>query len=269
MQKADGERERRKHPRFFIDLPLEYQAENDSCLNGGIIVNASEGGLLVESVKAIPLGAKLDASVFFPREFELADLKLMAKIAWKEPLLKKDWTGYQYGLSIVRLLDEDHSKLKKILNGQFNLDAIDMLFEERKELKPVLKDGLQIPGYKVLVVDDDEDVRRLLVKFLFQRGHQCLQAVDGMDALGIATTLGIDAIITDIAMPRMDGIALTKELFRRIPRLPIMVMTGQDNEYASSTAMAAGAREFIKKPFSLMDFAARFDEMMKDQQIEW
>jgi len=123
------------------------------------------------------------------------------------------------------------------------------------------------PRYKVLVVDDEEDVRRLLVNFLSQQGHQCLQAMDGADALDKVVGNGFDAIITDIAMPNMDGIALTKELMKHSPKLPIMVMTGHDNEFSSVAAMASGAREFIKKPFSLTEFVTRFDKMMNNHEI--
>jgi DNA-binding response OmpR family regulator len=111
------------------------------------------------------------------------------------------------------------------------------------------------------------DVRKLLVKLLSQRGHQCLQAMDGADALDKAVRNGFDAIITDIAMPTMDGVALIKELLKRFPKLPIMVMTGHDNEFSSVAAMASGAREFIKKPFSLTEFATRFNKMMNGHEF--
>jgi DNA-binding response OmpR family regulator len=116
-------------------------------------------------------------------------------------------------------------------------------------------------------VDDEEDVRKLLLTFLSQQGHQCLQAMDPADALDKAVRNGFDAIITDVVMPNMDGIALTKELLKRFPKLPIMAMTGHDNEFSSVAAMASGAREFIKKPFSLTEFATRFDKMMNGHEI--
>jgi len=267
MDKSSGKREKRRYPRFFIDLPLEYQAADDPRLKGGVIVNASEGGLLFESVKTIPHGTKLNVSVLFPKRFELAEFKLEAEIVWKEPLLKEEWEGFQYGLNIVRLLDEDHWKLKMILNGQFSLDAIGMFSDETGEVNGSHREAVTIPRYKVLVVDDEEDVRKLLVNLLSQRGHQCLQATDGADALDKVLRNGFDAIIIDNVMPNMDGVALTKELLKRFPKLPIMVMTGHDNEFSSVAAMASGAREFIKKPLSLTEFATRFDKMMNGHEI--
>ena len=121
--------------------------------------------------------------------------------------------------------------------------------------------------YNVLVVDDQEAMRKLVVTLLSQRGHSCFEAVDGVDALRKTLAHKFDAVITDIVMPEMDGIALTKELLKRFPDLPIMVITGHDNEFSSVTAISAGAKEFIKKPFSLGEFALRFQKMMRDQEI--
>jgi two-component system, OmpR family, alkaline phosphatase synthesis response regulator PhoP len=127
--------------------------------------------------------------------------------------------------------------------------------------------SLKILTYNVLVADDEEDIRKLVVALLSQRGHSCFQAVDGADALNKAIKNKFDAVITDIVMPKMDGIALTKELIKMTPKLPIMVITGHDKEFSSVTAVAAGAKEFIKKPFSLTEFALRFHKMMRDHEI--
>ena len=126
------------------------------------------------------------------------------------------------------------------------------------------EEALRTPRYNVLVVDDEEGVRKLVATLMSRRGHQCFQATDGVDALVKAKTIIFDAIITDIVMPKMDGISLIKEVLMISPRLPIMVMTGFKNDFTPAVAKAAGARDFIAKPFSLMEFYARFDKMMSD-----
>jgi two-component system chemotaxis response regulator CheY len=118
--------------------------------------------------------------------------------------------------------------------------------------------------YDVLVVDDEEGVRKLVATLMSRRGHQCFQATDGVDALAKAKTTIFDAIITDIVMPKMDGISLIKEVLMISPRLPIMVMTGFKNDFTPAVAKAAGARDTIAKPFSPMELYARFDKMMSD-----
>ena len=91
-------------------------------------------------------------------------------------------------------------------------------------------------------------------------------AQHGIEALDIIKKNEMDAVVSDIVMPEMDGIVLTRELRRLYPDLPVMVMTGYGEKYPVKPAIAAGAREFIKKPFSISEFITRFDKMMRDQR---
>ena len=120
--------------------------------------------------------------------------------------------------------------------------------------------------YRVLVVDDEEPIRKLIATMLSQQGHQCITASNGIEALDKIMEAKFDALITDIVMPEMDGIALTKEMVKLYPDLPILIITGHAEEYSAKSAIAAGAREFIKKPFSLLEFIIRFDKMMRDHE---
>jgi diguanylate cyclase (GGDEF)-like protein len=69
-------------------------------------------------------------------------------------------------------------------------------------------------------------------------------------------------------MPLMDGITLTGELLKLYPNLPIMIMSGHADDHSAETAIAAGAREFIKKPFFIDEFTLRFDKMMRAHKAE-
>ena len=77
-----------------------------------------------------------------------------------------------------------------------------------------------------------------------------------------------NAVITNVVMPEMDGIALTKELSKHYQSLPVMVITGHTEDYSAETAIASGAREFISKPFSITEFIIRFDKMMRARRRE-
>lgn len=121
--------------------------------------------------------------------------------------------------------------------------------------------------YTILVVDDEELMRYLVVSYLSKLGHSCLTAVDGVDALDKIKDNKIDAVITDIKLPNMNGMALTGEISRQYPDLPIMVMTAFDEEYSEGTAISVGAREFLKKPFTLDEFAIRLSKMINDSEI--
>ena len=122
--------EKRSHPRFVIDLSLEYREMGDSCLRGGIVIDVSKEGLLIETVRDIPVGTELNVTVLFPKGSELADFKVMTKIVRKKPYWKEDskgnryWEGYQYGLEFIQILDEDRRKLKGLLGGRFEFEEI-------------------------------------------------------------------------------------------------------------------------------------------------
>jgi CheY-like chemotaxis protein len=132
----------------------------------------------------------------------------------------------------------------------------------------LMAENLRTSGslYTILVVDDEELIRNLLVTFLSKLGHSCVIAIDGVDALDKMKRNKIDVVITDIKMPNMDGIILTNKISLQYPELPIMVMTAFDEEYSAGVAISAGAREFIKKPFSLDEFAIRLHKMINDSE---
>ena len=122
MKRLFGHREKRRFPRFLIDLPLEYQEEDTPHSRGGIVINASEGGFLIESIKDIPIGTKLNIAVLFPKGFELTNFEVLAQVIWKDLHWEEDWEGYQYGLKFIQILEEDRRKLKQLLNGQFQME---------------------------------------------------------------------------------------------------------------------------------------------------
>ncbi len=120
--------------------------------------------------------------------------------------------------------------------------------------------------YKVLIVDDEAMTRDLLSSILSSKGHTCVTASDGDEALDKAGMEVFDAVVTDIVMPNMDGITLTKELLKRNPSIPIMVITGFTDEHYYEESIDAGATDFINKPFSIAEFLARFHRMMRDHE---
>ena len=114
--------ERRSHPRFVVDLSLEYREMGDSCLRGGIVIDVSEEGLLIETVRDIPVGTELNVTILFPKGSELANFKVLTKIVRKKPYWKEDskgnryWEGYQYGLEFIQILEENRWKLDLLLS---------------------------------------------------------------------------------------------------------------------------------------------------------
>jgi DNA-binding NtrC family response regulator len=122
--------------------------------------------------------------------------------------------------------------------------------------------------YTILVVDDEELLRNLIVTFLSTLGHSCVTAIDGVDALDKMKGNKIDAVVTDIKMPNMDGITLTSEISIQYPGLPVMIMTAFEQGDTAGLAMTVGARDFIKKPFSLNEFSVRLHKMINDSEAQ-
>lgn len=124
MEKSKSMKDRRKSQRMILDLPLEYRVMDATYAHGGLVVNASELGLLVQSIKNLPIGTKLNIAVLFPKGFELANFEVLAEIIWKDLHWEEDWEGYKYGLRFLQILDNEYWKLKQLLDGQFHLGEV-------------------------------------------------------------------------------------------------------------------------------------------------
>jgi two-component system cell cycle response regulator len=123
-------------------------------------------------------------------------------------------------------------------------------------------------SYRILIVDDEEPLSNFVASLFSKYGHSCETAKDGIEALEKIKKNAFDSAVIDIVMPLMDGITLTRELLRLYPKLPVMIMTGHADDLSAESAIAAGAQEFIKKPFSVDEFILRFDKMMRGHERE-
>jgi hypothetical protein len=117
MENSDDLRERRKYPRSLLNLPFEYRVRDLPHAHGGLVVDASEGGLLIHSVEDMPVGLKLNIVLLFTKGFELTNLQVSAEIVRKDLPSNNGSKGYQYGLRIIQIVEEDRWKLKELLNG--------------------------------------------------------------------------------------------------------------------------------------------------------
>ncbi len=115
MVDSSSSREKRRHARFQLSLPIEFKVTSDKYVHGALIVNASETGLLVQSAKNLPVGTKLNIAVLFSKGFELANFEVVAEVVWAKPHPNEGKEGYQFGLRFVHILEEDRQKLKHLL----------------------------------------------------------------------------------------------------------------------------------------------------------
>ena len=119
----------------------------------------------------------------------------------------------------------------------------------------------------VLVVDDNDCIREVLTALLSHKGHRCESAANGREAMEKVAQGHFDVVITDVNMPEMDGITLTRELALRFSDLPVMIMTGQLDEHCRKSALSAGAREILRKPFEISEFMVRLHKMVDIQNL--
>lgn len=118
---------------------------------------------------------------------------------------------------------------------------------------------------KVLLVEDDEDVRYALAKFLRHSGHTVAEAVDGKQALAMVGREAFDIVITDIIMPEADGIEVVLEVRKRYPGLPIIAISGGGRigqaEYLDA-AQTLGASAVMQKPLDTDVLLKRIEELV-------
>ena len=123
-EQGSHRKNRRQYPRFFLDLPLEYQVMDIPHAHGGLVLNLSERGLLIQSLKDISIGTNLNIAVLFPKGFELANFEVLAEVVWKDIYWKDSWEGYQYGVKFIRIREEDHRKLTELLSSHYESERV-------------------------------------------------------------------------------------------------------------------------------------------------
>jgi DNA-binding NtrC family response regulator len=102
---------------------------------------------------------------------------------------------------------------------------------------------------KILVVDDEQNMRIALYEALSRNGHQVVLAEDGQKALELVEKEAPALVITDIKMPRLDGLELLRRLKEKHPELPVIIMTGYATINSAVEALKHGASDYILKPF--------------------
>ncbi|HEY0814254.1 MAG TPA: response regulator [Pseudonocardia sp.] len=106
-------------------------------------------------------------------------------------------------------------------------------------------------GLRVLLVEDSDTVRRAVALGLRSLGFEVTAVLGGEDALAVYSAIQPEVIITDLSMPGMDGFELIATLRMRGLDVPILLITARDSAHDRAAAVAAGADEYLLKPFGL------------------
>ncbi len=107
--------ERRKYPRFSIDLPIEYRVLDSPATHTGRALNASEGGLLVYLPEKMEVGQQLALKLFFHSGVQMNIIEMIGEVIWIDIHLEMNWGDYRTGLKFIDISSENLQRLKSFL----------------------------------------------------------------------------------------------------------------------------------------------------------
>jgi DNA-binding NtrC family response regulator len=122
---------------------------------------------------------------------------------------------------------------------------------------------------RVLIVDDDKNVRRHLATYVQHLGHVSETAADAETALDLLKGEPFDIVLSDIRMERMNGLALLRELHREQPEVAVVLMTAHATVPQAVEAMRSGAYEYLMKPSSLDDIRLLINHIAETEALRW
>ncbi len=120
-------------------------------------------------------------------------------------------------------------------------------------------------AYRILVVDDDADDREGLRRILSREGYQVDLGMDGLDALEKAARQEYDLVLTDLLMPRLDGLRLLERLKTVKPHLPVLLVTAFGDWGSYARAIEMGAAAYLCKPFRITELLAEVRKALREQ----
>ena len=115
---------------------------------------------------------------------------------------------------------------------------------------------------RVLVVDDDEDVRELTSTLLRRAGYDVVESSNGRDALRRLYEARVDAVVLDVAMPELDGWQ-TLERIRDVSEVPVLMLTARAGELEKVRGLQSGADDYVTKPYGRQELLARLEALLR------
>jgi DNA-binding response OmpR family regulator len=121
----------------------------------------------------------------------------------------------------------------------------------------------------VLIADDDEDILQLLAFRLERAGYETVQAQNGNQALQLARDLQPALAVLDVMMPGLDGYDVTRELRRNegTSTMPVILLTARAQSSDVARGLAAGADDYLKKPFDAQDLKDRVERLLRPRLV--
>lgn len=136
------------------------------------------------------------------------------------------------------------------------------------DLAGPLTNGVQMPRRKILVADDQEQLRAIIRKFLSGQGFEVIEAADGIETLRQVARCDPDLLVLDVMMPELDGFEVLERL-QSVPgtrRIPVVFLTARAAEGDRVQGLSLGAHDYIAKPFSLRELKLRIDRLLETKE---
>lgn len=118
---------------------------------------------------------------------------------------------------------------------------------------------------QILIVDDAPIILNLLAEFLSRLGHQYRTAGDGLEAMSLLEQSSATIVITDLVIPRMDGMELIRKIKKFWPETDVMALTGYSRDFHYTDVIKAGACDFIQKPINLDELEAKLNRIIRER----
>ena len=119
----------------------------------------------------------------------------------------------------------------------------------------------------ILVVDDDELVRKTLSVLVSSLGYRCQLASDGVEAIKMLKSAKYDLVLSDVIMPNMDGLELLKYIIRHHVETDVIIATGYNERTSYADVIRAGAIDFIKKPIDQAELEAKLARALRERSM--
>lgn len=120
--------------------------------------------------------------------------------------------------------------------------------------------------YKVLIVEDEADIRNLIDETMKKRGYETFTAGDGYEALRLLSRTSADIVVSDIMMPHLDGLSLVKEI-RKTSNIPVIFLSARNDDVDKIWGLGIGADDYVVKPVNINELVARIEAQLRRAKI--
>ncbi len=120
----------------------------------------------------------------------------------------------------------------------------------------------------VLIVDDEDDILHLMAEAISRWGYNPIVAHDGQDAIQKVQELPVDLILTDVRMPRVDGISLLQKVREINPEASVIVFTGYPAIQSAVDALKSGAYDYLVKPVDLAELKKKIEKAIQQKRMQ-